>query len=264
MEERDKPIGVFDSGIGGLTVLEELIKRFPNEKFIYIADRKYCPYGIKTAEQIRGRVQKVTSFLLNKAVKAIVVACNTSSVHISSARELTDKPVIGVIEPACANAVKVTKNKRVAVLATLSTVNSGIYQKLLAKEGITPVTLACGEFVDFLENNGVDDPSGEKIVAQKLQALKDSGIDTLIHGCTHFSLLEGHMRKVLGDKITYISCGAPTADCLEKILYKNNLLGYQNGKGSVIIYTTGDRDRAEHSMKWFASPHSPVQHVDID
>lgn len=264
MEERENPIGVFDSGIGGLTVLEELIKRFPNEKFIYVADKKYCPYGIKTTEQIRGRVQKVTSFLLNKGVKAIVVACNTSSARISSARELTAKPVIGVIEPACACAVRATQNKRVAVLATLSTVNSGIYQKLLEREGITPVTLACGEFVDFLENHDIDDPSGDKLVEGRLQALKDSKIDTLIHGCTHFSLLEERMRKVLGDKISYISCGAPTAEYLEKILYKNNLLGYPNGKGSVIIYTTGNESETEHSMKWFAVPHSPVQHVDID
>ena len=264
MDERDKPIGVFDSGIGGLTVLKELISKLPNEKFIYIADKKYCPYGTMTAEEIKERVQKITSYLVNCGTKAIVIACNTASVRVSSAREITSSPVIGVIEPTCERAIQSTKNKRVAVLATLSTIDSGIYQKLLKARGITPVALACSEFVDFLENNGINDASGDKMVADKLRAIKDSGIDTLIHGCTHFSLLEGRMRSVLGDKITYISCGAPVADLLEKILYEKRLLSYQNGGGSVIIYTTGDSERAEKSMKWFAVPHPPVRHVDID
>lgn len=258
------PIGVFDSGIGGLTVLEELIKKFPNEKFIYVADQGHCPYGTKTPEQISERVEKVTSFLLGKGAKAIVIACNTASVRIAAARALTDKPVISVINPTCERAVQSTKNNRVAVLATLSTINSATYQNLLKEAGVTPVPLACGEFVDFLENSDLNDPSGDKIVSSKLQAIKDSGIDVLIHGCTHFSLLEDRMRAFLGDKITYVACGAPTADYLEKILVEKQLLSYPNSEGSVIIYTTGDKDKAERSMKWFKPAHPPVQHVDID
>lgn len=264
MDEKNQPIGVFDSGIGGLTVLEQLIKEFPGEKFIYVADQGHCPYGIKTPSQIAERVQKVTSFLLSQGAKAIVIACNTASVRIDAARQITDKPVISVILPTCALAIEKTKNRKVAVLATLSTVNSGIYQKLLQGVGITPVLLACGEFVDFLENCDINDPAGDKIVSDKLQPLKDSGIDVLIHGCTHFSLLEERTRKVLGDEITYVACGAPTVEYLKKILAEKNLLNPQKGEGSVIIYTTGEAEKAEKTMKWFKAAHPPVQRIDID
>lgn len=264
MEEKNKPIGVFDSGVGGLTVLQRLVEQFPSEHFIYLADQKYCPYGVKTPAQITERVVKVTSFLLSNGVKAIVIACNTASARIAVAREITSKPIISVIQPTCAKAVEETKSKRVAVLATLSTVQSGIYQQLLEQSGITPVLLACGEFVDFVENHDLDDPMGDKIVCDKLQPIKDSGVDVLIHGCTHFSLLEESMRKVLGKDITYVACGAPTAEYLAKILTENNLLTVQNGRGCVEIYTTDSVEKANQSMKWFNVPHLPVQHVDIE
>lgn len=264
MQERNQPIGVFDSGIGGLTVLEQLIKELPNEKFIYVADKGHCPYGTKTSAQISARVQKITSFLLEKQVKAIVVACNTSSVHIQAATSLTNKPVISVIQPTCARAMQVTRNKRVAVLATLSTIRSGIYQRLLKRAGIVSLPLACGEFVDFLENCDISDPTGDRIVGDKLRPLRCSGIDVLIHGCTHFPLLEPRMRKILDSSITYVASGAPTAEYLEKILAQNNLLNAQACKGNVIIFTTGNADRVADSMKWFKANHSPVQHIDID
>lgn len=264
MQETNQPIGVFDSGIGGLTVLEQLIKELPNEKFIYVADRGHCPYGTKTSAQICTRVQKITSFLLKKQVKAIVVACNTSSVHIQAATSITDKPVISVIQPTCALAVQKTVNKRVAVLATLSTIRSGIYQRLLKREGIVSVPLVCGEFVDFLENCDINDSAGDRIVSDKLYPLKNSGVDVLIHGCTHFPLLEPRMRKLLDSSITYVASGAPTAEYLKKILSQNSLLNAQTYKGSAIIYTTGNADMVANAMNWFKANHSPVQHIDID
>ena len=262
--ERNLPIGVFDSGIGGLTVLEQLIKQFPNEKFIYVADQIYCPYGSKPAEKIIARAQKIIAYLLSRRVKAIVVACGTASVHIERVSEVTSIPVIGVIQPTCCKAVELTVNKKIAVLATESTINSGAYSNILVQNGINCIPLICGEFVDFLENCDLYDPSGEKLVADKLNLIKDEGMDVLIHGCTHFSLLEPQMRKVLGNNITYVACGQPTGEHLGKILIKKNLCCTITGRGSVEIYTTGSEKNAQRTMKWFTAAHAHVQHIDIN
>lgn len=262
-QNKNSAIGVFDSGIGGLTVLEQLIKLFPNEDFCYIADQGHCPYGTKTAKQIGDRVEKVSARLIEKGVKAIVIACNTASLHIDRARAITDIPVVSVIYPTCARAVSLTRNKKVAVLATQATINSGTYQRLLEKENITPVPLACGEFVDFVESHDLDDPMADKVVADKFLQLPDRTFDTLIHGCTHFSLLENSMRKCLGDK-KFVACGEPTGEYLKKLLEEQQLLTTATGKGRVEIYTTGSVENANATMKWFKAEHSPVQHIDID
>ncbi len=263
MNFEERPIGVFDSGIGGLTVLEKLIKMFPHENFYYVADQGHCPYGTKTAEEVGGRVEKVSRHLAEKGAKAIVIACNTASLRIERARAVTNVPVISVIQPTCRKAAQITKNKKVAVLATAATVDSGVYQRLLEEQGAAAVALACGEFVDFVENHDLDDPSGEKIVADKLYLIRDFGFDTLIHGCTHFSLVEPQMRKVLGD-INYVDCGTPTGEYLAEFLTANNLLTPFKGRGKTEIYTTGNLEKATGSMKWFKLPHMPVQHIEIE
>lgn len=258
-----QPIGVFDSGIGGLTVLEQLVKMFPNEDFYYVADQGHCPYGTKTAEEVGDRVEKVTRHLVEHGAKAVVIACNTASLRIERARAITSVPVISVIQPTCKKAVETTKNGKIAVLATIATINSGTYQKLIEDAGKTPVPLACSEFVTFVETHDIDDPLGEKVVGDKLQAIKDSGVDTLIHGCTHFSLVEPQMRKVLGD-INYVACGTPTGEELRKVLAQKGLLSTLTQHGTVEIYTTGDVDSAIQSMKWFKAEHKPVVHIDVE
>ena len=263
MNQNKRPIGIFDSGIGGLTVLEQMIKLYPNENFYYVADQGHCPYGTKTPEQIGERVYKVASHLASKGAKAIVIACNTASIHIAEARKATDVPVVSVIQPTCQHAINTTKNNKVAVLATIATINNGIYQQLLTDANVTPVPLRCSEFVDFVENNDLNDPKGDKIVADKLAEIKDEGFDTLIHGCTHFSLVEPQMRKVLGD-INYVACGEPTGKYLGEILAKQGLLNDSTEKGTVEIYTTGSVENALANMKWFKAEHKPVTHVDID
>lgn len=257
------PVGIFDSGIGGLTVLEELAKIFPHESFIYIADQGHCPYGTKTNEQIAARVEKIAAYLTGVGVKAIVIACNTASIHIESARRVASSPVISVIPPTCAHAVKVSKNKKVAVLATDSTISNGAYQKLLEQYGAACVPLACQEFVEFVENNDIDAPEGYQIVADKLSQIKNEDFDTLIFGCTHFPLLEKQIRAVLGNNINYVACGQPTGAELERILNANGLLK-GDGEGNINIFTTGDKDTAIRSMKWFKAPHSPLETVVIE
>ena len=263
MTNNKKPIGVFDSGIGGLTVLEKLMEKFPNEDFIYVADQGHCPYGTKTFDGIKECVLNVGKYLIAKDVKAIVIACNTASLFIKYLQEITDIPVISVIEPTCMAAINKTKNKKVAVLATIATINKGAYQTLLKENNVTPYGVACSEFVDFVENHELTDPLGQEIVSNKLQELKDKGVDTLIHGCTHFSLLEDQMRNVLGD-INYVACGEPTSERLYEILKEKDLLNNDdNHERYVQINTTGKKENALMNMKWFKKEHEPIKEIEL-
>lgn len=256
------PIGVFDSGVGGLTVLEKLSKKFPREKFIYIADQGHCPYGTKTPDEIATRVEKITHYFLKRGVKAIVIACNTASVHIDAAKKITDVPIISVIQPTCATAVAITENKKVVVLATKSTANSGVYQNILKSAGIENIVLPCGEFVEFVETRELDDESGAKMVEERLAPIKSFNADVVVHGCTHFSLLQGFMQKTLGCGVKFVSCGEPTAEYLFNLLSEKGLLS--DGDGGIEIYTTGDEIKARRSMKWFLTPHKEAEKIYIE
>lgn len=263
MEKYKKPIGVFDSGVGGLTVLESLMKKFPEEDFIYVADQGHCPYGVKKEEEIIECVLNVGRYLISKDVKAIVIACNTASLEIKYLEEITSIPVISVIKPTCMKAIKTTKTNNVAVLGTVATISKGKYQELLEKHGKKAYAVACSEFVDFIENHELSDPEGQRIVDEKLEELKNQNIDTLIHGCTHFSIIEDKMRKVLGD-INYIACGEPTSEELFEILNKENLLNKENKNRYVRILTTGSALGAINTMKWFKMPHEEIKHIDLN
>lgn len=263
MKNDSRPIGVFDSGIGGLTVLDSLIEKFPNENFIYIADQKYCPYGVKTEKEIVEIVSRVIKKLIQLNVKAIVIACNTASLFIEEYQKITDIPIISVIEPTAALAIQTTKNKKIGILGTVATIKKGKYQKLLEEAHMEVYPLACSEFVDFLENNQEDEALGNKIVHQKIISLIDKGIDTLIFGCTHFSLLEEYIVKDLGC-INYIACGEPTSLELAKKLKEKDLWNFQKNIGSVEIYTTGNKEQAIKVSKWFSKKHLPLEHIDIE
>ena len=263
MRKQDNPIGVFDSGIGGLTVLEKMAERMPEENFYYVADQGHCPYGPKSPEQVAERVRKITEHLLRQNVKAIVIACNTASLRIAAAREITDVPVISVIPPTCAKAVSLTKTKKIAVLATEATIKSGAYQNRIEQAGAEAYGLACPEFVEFLETYPPDDPKGIALVREKLRDLEGKGIDTLIHGCTHFSLLEPQMREVLGNEISYVACGDPTGEEVKKILEDRD--ERNNGrKGVIRLFTTGDVEKAEKLMRWFRTEHEPLRKITIE
>lgn len=252
-----KPIGVFDSGVGGLTVLEKLVKMYPGENFIYVADQGYCPYGTKTKEEIEQRVLTVGKYLLSRGVKAIVIACNTASLFKQSLQNITDIPVISVIEPTARLACQLTKTKKVAVLATNATIKNGKYQRIFEENGMEVFPVPASQFVDIIESNEMNTEATLKTVTEKLAPLQNKGIDTVIHGCTHFGLLEFQMKKVLPD-VTYVECGYPTSIILENVLQlsKDNV-----AKGSVEIYTTGKRNDFEAKIKWFTIPHQPIQEL---
>ena len=262
----NKPIGVFDSGIGGLTVLSKLIETFPSENFIYVGDTLNCPYGIKSPDEIASLVTKITKYLLSQEVKAIVIACNTATANSSHLKNFVNVPVIGVIEPTAKYALKMSKNKNIAVLATNATIDSKSYNKIIDRKFLfkkgQKYFVKCSEFVTAIENQQFRNDFSYKLVKDKLDFLSDKNIDTVVLGCTHFGLYSSEISKVL-PKAKLIDCGEPTSKLLKEILVKDRLEAdsYRNGK--VIITTTGDPLQVEKQITWFDKEHQAVKKIII-
>ena len=259
---KDRPIGVFDSGVGGLTVLDELIKKLPNESYLYIADEANCPYGTKTNDEIEKCVTNVVTYLINQNVKAIVIACNTASLFVDKVRKLTTIPIIDVIDPTSSFAVKMSKNKNIGVLGTNATIKKGTYQRILEENNVNVYPVACSEFVDYIENNDINSDKAYEIVNSKLECLKNTNIDTLIYGCTHFSILEEPIKKLLGENINYVACGYPTSIKLYEILKENNLLNTSTTLPVINVYTTGNVDETKKAMSWYKKI-KEVKHINL-
>ena len=257
----NKPIGVFDSGVGGLTVLEELIKILPNENFIYVADQKNCPYGTKQDDELLNILINNVKYFINIDVKAIVIACNTASLYINELQKLTNIPIISVIEPTCLKAIETTNNKKVAVVATNMTIRKGRYQELLNNNNIDVYPVPASEFVDYIETKNLSEEEFERLVFNKLSHLKNN-VDTLIHGCTHFSIIENTMKNVLGN-INYIACGNPTSQYLKKILEEKDLLNYNKSIKQVLIYTTNNKEFTQNQIKALNLPFEKVEELKL-
>lgn len=258
-----QPIGVIDSGIGGMTVLDKLIEKMPAENYIFIADGKNCPYGTKTNEEIKKCCKDLINYLIKQNVKAIVIACNTASTHVDYLRTLTSVPIISVIEPTAEHALLVSKNHKIGVIATISTINNKKYQNIIEKANSTCYPLACSEFVELVENHKLTEPVVQEVVTNKINALKNTNIDTLIYGCTHFGLLEEKIKNVLGE-LNYISSGDVTSDVLFKILSDDDKLNLTKMNGTVHIYTTGEVDKIKKVTSWFKKPHEEIKRINVE
>ena len=256
---KNSPIGVFDSGIGGLTVLEKMYELMPNEEYIYLADHANCPYGVKKEEEIRKIVVNNVKYLESLGVKCIVVACNTASLFIDDMQKNVKIPVISVIEPTCKKACNESKNGKIAVIATQMTIKNKKYQLYIENENKLSFGVACSEFVDFIENDFEDFIKGQTLVNEKISCLKETGIDTLIHGCTHFSLLEDKIRKVLGD-INYVDCGTPTSIYLKELLEEKGLLTDKK-EGKIKIYTTGKLKDLNKNINLFNISYEKLEEI---
>lgn len=210
--ESFRPIGVFDSGIGGITVLKELIRAFPLENFIYLGDTARLPYGSKSAETVRKYSIQNINFLISKNVKAIIVACNTASTQIDET-EFTNIPVYNVIDPGAKKASQMTENKKIAVLATRATIKAGTYTKKIKYHlpDAEIFTQACPLFVPLAEEGWHDDPITNLIAYRYLQNLKMADIDTVVLGCTHYPLLKDSITRVLGSYVKLIDSGEAIA-----------------------------------------------------
>lgn len=226
--DKYKPIGIFDSGVGGLTVTKEIIKVLPYESIIYLADMAHLPYGDKSAETVIKLSIKNAEFLVSKGVKVIVVACNTaSSVAIGALRQRFNIPIIGVVEPAVNEAIKITKNQRIGVIGTYRTVNAGKFKELIEKYSSGKIRVfqqACPLFVPLVEEGFIDHPATYYIAEEYLKNLKHQNIDTLILGCTHYPLLKPVIQKIMGDNVKLVDTSEITAKRLKEILKEQNLL----------------------------------------
>jgi glutamate racemase len=212
-----RPIGVFDSGIGGLTVLRELIKNFPDENFLYLGDTARLPYGSKSAPTVRKYSEQNMNFLVSRDVKAIIVACNTASTQISE-NIFSDRNVYNVIGPGSALAVQKTKNKKIAVLATAATVKSDSYKKNIQQidPDVSVVSVSCPLFVPLAEEGWHDDPITEAVANRYLQELKQTDIDTVVLGCTHYPLLKNTLQKIFANHVSLIDSGEAICDLLKR------------------------------------------------
>ena len=242
----DRPIGVFDSGIGGLTVLKALVDALPHEDFIYLGDTARLPYGTKTRDVIVRYSRENTEFLLAKGIKLLVVACNTSSaVALDAIAAQTMVPVIGVIDPGARAAVRGSRSGKIGVIATEATIGSGAYtrtiQQLLPKAEI--YTRACPMLVPLVEEGWTDNDIAERTVAFYLESLKQSGIDTLLLGCTHYPMLTSVIRRVLGPRVKIVDSATATAVAVRERLASLHLLRGANHGGASSFFVTESPER---------------------
>ena len=236
-----RPIALFDSGVGGITVLKSVMELLPCENYLYFADNGYFPYGTKSSEDLRLRLAKLLNFMENFNPKVVVIACNTASLHAEYLQNLTNIPIIDVIEPTCKHVESVTMNKKVCLLATDATVQSQKYQQSLQKVGVDVDAIPSSDFVPIAES-GACDTTALEVIYSKLQPIYHIDFDTVILGCTHFGLIEKPICNILGSR-NYVQCGNPTAKVLFDMLRNGNLLSNAT-KGWLNIFTTGKTESA--------------------
>lgn len=225
--QKNAPIGVFDSGVGGLTVAREIMRQIPNERIIYFGDTARVPYGSKSKETVTRFSEQIVRFLNTFHVKTIVVACNTASAYaLEELEKESDIPVIGVVKPGAKSASEVTRNGKVGVIATEATIGSHIYSEYIKNlnPSITIYEKACPLFVPLVEEGLLEDPVTDEIARRYLSELIDIDIDTLILGCTHYPLIRSTVGRIVGEGVTLVNPAYETARELKQMLEENNLL----------------------------------------
>ena len=224
---KNLPIGVFDSGVGGLTVAREIMRQIPNERIVYFGDTARVPYGSKSKETVTKYSRQIVRFLETQNVKAIVIACNTASAYALEQIEKEIKvPIIGVVKPGAVTAAQATKNGKVGVIATEGTIQSEIYTQYIRelKKDASVIGKACPLFVPLVEEGLLEDPVTDEIAQRYLSVLIDSGIDTLILGCTHYPLIRSTVGKVMGENVTLVNPAYETAIELKRLLKEHGML----------------------------------------
>lgn len=225
--DRNAPIGVFDSGVGGLTVAREIIRQMPDERLVYFGDTARVPYGNKSKTTVIRYSRQIIRFLKTQGVKAIVIACNTASAHaLEEVEKELDIPIIGVIRAGAKTAVNATKNGKIGIIGTEGTINSGIYTEVMKrmKPEIEVTGKACPLLVPLVEEGLLHDSVTDEIASRYLSVLKGKYIDTLVLGCTHYPLLRSTLRKLMGDEVTLVNPAYETALELKHLLAEEGLI----------------------------------------
>lgn len=236
----DGPVGVFDSGIGGLTVAAALRDVLPCEKIIYIGDTARVPYGGKSAETIERYAVEIGGMLLSEGAKAIVVACNTASaLAIGRLREVFSVPVIGVIEPGARAAVEASRNGKVGVIGTRATIRSGAYERHIQtiRADFRVYARECPLLVPLIEEGWLDDEVTEVVIQRYLGDVLSQGVDTIVLGCTHYPLLRAALARIVGPEVSLVDSAKNCADEVRKVLLENNLLASGNSGSLAVSFT---------------------------
>lgn len=282
----NKPIGIFDSGFGGLTVARAIHERLPQESLIFFGDTERCPYGTRDLREVRGFVRQICTWLSEKDVKMIVIACNTATAAgLALAQMEFDVPVVGVVEPGARGAVRMTRNRKVGVIATQATVDSAIYADTIRTldAGVTVYSSAAPRFVEIVEdglrksNSPIERltaeasdvylrPAFQEIARDYLDPIKKAGVDTLVLGCTHYPVLEPLIQQAVGENVSIISSSDETAkEVVETLTYRGHLCD-GNIPPHNSFNTTG-RDLDEFRQiggHIFGEPIEDLSYVDID
>ena len=261
------PIGIFDSGVGGLTVARAILDQLPNESTIYIGDTARGPYGPRPLAEVREFALETLDFLVEEGVKAIVIACNTASAAmLRDARERYKVPVIEVIQPAVRRAVAATRSGHIGVIGTRATVDSKAYLDAFAAAPQLQITsIPCPLFVEFVERGETSGPEITKIARDYLAPVMEAKVDTLVLGCTHYPLLTGVISYVMGEGVTLVSSAEETAKDLYRTLVENNLLRDARGDAPTHKFlATGDAKAFESLARRFLGPEvTRVEHQDL-
>jgi len=225
MTVTDAPIGIFDSGVGGLTVARAVRDQLPNESILYVGDTAHSPYGPKAIADVRRYSLDALDFLVEQGVKMLVIACNTaSSAMLRDARERYSVPVVEVIQPAVRRAVATTRSGRVGVIGTVGTINSRAYEDAFAAApSLELFSAACPRFVDFVERGVTSGDELLEIASDYLRPLRDADVDTLVLGCTHYPFLKGAISYVMGEGVTLVSSDVETANDVYRVLVAGGL-----------------------------------------
>lgn len=265
-----RPVGVFDSGVGGLTAVRELRRLLPSENIIYFGDTSRVPYGGRSAEILLKYARQDVHFLRSFDIKAILVACGTvSTTCLPVLQRENDLPILGVVEPACQKAVEVTRNKRVGLIATAASVRSGAYERRIAAmdPAVEVVAKACPLFVPLTENGRFrpGDVVIETVAREYLESVREAGVDTLILGCTHYPLLMEVIGEIMGKGVTLINAGAEAAQALRQALLAGDMLA-EGQTGDTTLYSSDQPADFGAKAQLFLQEElkKPVLPVDID
>lgn len=247
---QQKPIGIFDSGLGGLSIFRSINNILPKENLMYFADLEFSPYGTKSKKSIEERSEYIVNFLIKQNCKLIVVACNTATVNsISMLRSKYNIPIIG-IEPAIKPAALESKSGIIGVIATEQTLNSDSFQQLTARysNAVKIETKACPDFVNLVENLEHESEAATKTAERYIQPLLSAGCDQIVLGCTHFSFLSPAISKAVGNKADIIDTALPVAMEVKRKLHHFNILNNHNAIGDTKFWTSGYSNKTASSI----------------
>lgn len=253
--DKNAPIGVFDSGVGGLTVAREIMRQIPNERIVYFGDTARVPYGSKSKDNIIKFSRQIIRFLQTENVKAIVIACNTASaLALDEMQQEFDLPILGVVKPGAKVAVETTVNKRIGLIGTEANIRSGVYTRYIKSldDEAKVFEKACPLFVPLVEEGWLHDDITLQVASRYLEELKEKDIDTLIMGCTHYPLIRSTIRKVMGVKVNLVNPAYETAIELKNLLERDNLANKCDVDSPSSMYRFYVSD-AEEKFKLFAN-----------